>query len=156
MVTGEDRARGHMRTTWIALLVTLATICLAVDRTAAQTPASGDGWVVIPVTDYRMLRGKAYPIAPTPPPPPIDATLTRLAYDLTLAGESVTGTATADVDVLKEGWVSVLIPAGLLVRDARIDGRPVSLIDSTPSSFEARTIAAHVADRPARYADRLR
>jgi hypothetical protein len=118
-----------MRTTWIALLVTLTTICLAVDRTAAQTPASGDGWVVIPVTDYRVLRGKAYPTAPTPPPPPIDATLTRLAYDLTLAGESVTGTATADVDVLKEGWVSVLIPAGLLVRDARIDGRPVSLID---------------------------
>ena len=71
----------------------------------------------------------AYPIAPTPPPPPIDATLTRLAYDLTLTGDAVTGTALADVDVLKEGWVSVMIPAGLLVRDARIDGRPVSLIE---------------------------
>ena len=28
-----------------------------------------------------------------------------LTYDLTLAGESVTGTAIADIDVLKDGWV---------------------------------------------------
>lgn len=95
----------------------------------AQTPASSDGWVVITVSEYRSLRGMAYPIAPNPPPPPVDATLTRLTYDLTLTGDAVTGTAVADVDVLKEGWVSVTIPSGLLVRDASIDGRSVSLIE---------------------------
>jgi hypothetical protein len=118
-----------MRTIPIALLITVAATGLAVRDVAAQTPAPVDGWVVIPVSDYRALRGVAYPAPPLPPPPPVDATLTRLAYDLTLTGASVTGTATADVDVLKDGWVTVMIPSGLLVRDARIDGRPVSLID---------------------------
>ncbi len=118
-----------MRTIRIGLLATFIAIGLSADHTAAQTPAPSDGWVVIPVTDYRSLRGMAYPIAPAPTPPPIDATLTRLAYDLTLTGDAVTGTALADVDVLKEGWVSVMIPSGLLVRDASIDGRPVSLIE---------------------------
>ncbi len=115
------------------LSVVLLGVCLALPGAAirlhAQEPARSDGWVVIPVADYRALRAKAYPDDPAPVPPPVDAALTRLAYDLTLAGESITGTATADIDVLKDGWVEVLIPAGLLVRDARLDGRPVSLID---------------------------
>ncbi|HJY33648.1 MAG TPA: hypothetical protein VJ260_02285, partial [Vicinamibacterales bacterium] len=105
--------------------VVLLGVCLALScapvRLHAQEPARSDGWVVIPVADYRALRAKAYPDDPVPAPPPVDAALTRLAYDLTLAGNSVTGTATADIDVLKDGWVEVLIPAGLLVRDARLD-----------------------------------
>lgn len=113
--------------------VVLLGVCLALSGAVtplhAQEPPRGDGWVVIPVADYRALRAKAYPDDPVPAPPPVDAALTRLAYDLTLAGDSITGTATADIDVLKDGWVEVLIPAGLLVRDARLDGRPVSLID---------------------------
>jgi hypothetical protein len=36
------------------------------------------------------------------------------------------------IDVLKEGWTRVQIPAGLKVRDARLDGRPVALADGTP------------------------
>ncbi len=117
-----------MSTIRIALVASLTAVCLVPNLASAQTPTPADGWVVIPVSDYRSLRGMAYPTAPTPPPPPVDATLTRLRYDLTLAGESVTGTAIADVDVLKDGWVSVTIPSGLLVRDALIDGRSVSLI----------------------------
>ena len=113
--------------------VVLLGVCLALSTGTRKAPRPGparvDGWVVIPVDDYRSLRAKAYPVEPAPVPPPVDAALTRLTYDLTLAGDSVTGTATADIDVLKDGWVEVLIPAGLLVRDARLDGRPVSLID---------------------------
>lgn len=118
-----------MRTIRIAWLTVFVVVFVGSADASAQAPVASDGWVVISVSDYRSLRGLAYPVTPTPPPPPVEATLTRLTYDLTLAGDAVSGTAVADVDVLKDGWVSVSIPAGLLVRDARVDGRPVSLID---------------------------
>jgi len=38
------------------------------------------------------------------------------------------GRASLTVDVLKDGWVRVPVPAGLLVREARLDGKPVSLV----------------------------
>ena len=86
------------------------------------------GWVVIPVDQYRVLRAKAYPTEHDPEPPPVEATLTRVDYDLRVDGELATGHATLTVDVLKDGWVRVPVPAGLLVREARLDGKQVSLV----------------------------
>jgi hypothetical protein len=86
------------------------------------------GWVVIPVEEYRVLRAKAYPVERDPEPPPIDATLTRVDYDLHVAGDLAAGRASLTVDVLKDGWVRVPIPAGLLVREARLDGKQLSLV----------------------------
>src|SRR5580765_2159490 len=86
------------------------------------------GWVVIPVEEYRVLRAKAYPVEHDPEPPPLDATLTRVDYDLHVAGDLAAGRASLTVDVLKDGWVRVPVPAGLLVREARLDGKPVSLV----------------------------
>src|SRR5437867_360175 len=86
------------------------------------------GWVVIPVEEYRVLRAKAYPVEHDPEPPPLDATLTRVDYDLHVDGDLAAGRASLTVDVLKDGWVRVPVPAGLLVREARIDGKPVSLV----------------------------
>jgi len=86
------------------------------------------GWVVIPVEEYRVLRAKAYPVDHDPEPPPLDATLTRVDYDLHVAGDLAAGRASLTVDVLKDGWVRVPVPAGLLVREARLDGKPVSLV----------------------------
>ena len=86
------------------------------------------GWVVIPVDEYRVLRAKAYPVERDPEPPPTDATLTRVDYDLHVAGDLAAGRATLTVDVLKDGWVRVPVPAGLLVRQARLDGKLVSLV----------------------------
>jgi hypothetical protein len=63
-----------------------------------------------------------------PEPPPIDATLTRVDYDLHITGDLAAGRASLTVDVLKDGWVRVPIPSGLLVREARLDGKPVSLV----------------------------
>ena len=40
------------------------------------------------------------------------------------------GRASLTVDVLKDGWVRVPVPAGLLVREARLDGKPLSLVPS--------------------------
>jgi hypothetical protein len=86
------------------------------------------GWVVIPVEEYRVLRAKAYPVEHDPEPPPVEATLTRVDYDLRIPGDLATGRASLTVDVLKDGWVRVPVPAGLLVREARLDGKPVSLV----------------------------
>ena len=109
-------------------LCALAALC-ATDA-SAQQPVRPDGWVVIPVDEYRALRLKAYPPDRPADPPPVDATLTRIEYELRTDGDSAAGEARLTVDVLKEGWVRVDVPAGLLVRAARVEGRTVPIIDA--------------------------
>jgi hypothetical protein len=58
----------------------------------------------------------------------VEATLTRVDYDLRIDGDLAAGRASLTVDVLKDGWVRVPIPAGLLVREAKLDGKLVSLV----------------------------
>lgn len=97
----------------------------------AQTVASSEGWVVLPVDEYRVLRERAFP-APVPTPaPPLDATLTRIDYDLRADGETIAGRAELAIDVLREGWTRVQLPAGLMVREASVDGRRVAIVDGT-------------------------
>src|SRR5207237_2177529 len=106
---------------------------------AAQAPApqlSADlshspGLVVISVDAYQNLRARAFPGEREPEPPPVDATLTRVDYELRITGELATGRASLTVDVLKDGWVRVPIPSGLLVREARLDGKLVSLVSGS-------------------------
>jgi len=97
---------------------------------SAQTAAhpSASGWVVISVSDYRALHARAYPPDHEPEPLPVDATLTRVDYDLRIDGDLASGHANLTVDVLKDGWVRVPVPAGLLVREAKLDGKLVSLV----------------------------
>jgi hypothetical protein len=85
------------------------------------------GWVVLSLDDYRALRSHAYP-SDYSSPPPVDATLSRVDYDLGIVDSIASGRATLTVDVLKDGWVKVPIPPGLIVREARLDGKLVSLI----------------------------
>ena len=108
------------------------------DEKAAE-PSHIAGWVVIPVDEYRVLRAKAYPIEHDPEPPPTDATLTRVDYDLHVNGDLAAGRASLTVDVLKDGWVRVPVPAGLLVREARLDGKPVSLVPGAQSQGKGGT-----------------
>ena len=108
----------------------LVCLCAAVDA-RAQAPV--EGWVVLPVDEYRALRARANPDAPAPLPPPVDATLTRVEYDLRADTDVVSGRALLTIDVLRDGWVKVPIPAGLRVRDARIDGQPVPLVEGPPA-----------------------
>ena len=107
---------------FLTVLFSLAT------NSSAQTVAHSPGWVVLPVDDYRTLHARAYPTEREPEPPPVEATLTRVDYDLRINGDLASGRASLTVDVLKDGWVRVPIPAGLLVREARLDGKPVSLV----------------------------
>jgi len=117
-------------------LVLLASVLLpAAAQTAAPLSpdaARSSGWVVIPVDEYQNLRARAFPAEHDPEPPPVDATLTRVDYDLHILGELATGRVSLTVDVLKDGWVRVPVPSGLLVREARLDGKLVSLVSPAP------------------------
>ena len=113
------------------VLSLIVCLCAAINA-RAQAPAP-EGWVVLPVDEYRALRARANPEAPSPTPPPVDATLTRIDYDLRADGDSIAGRALLTIDVLRDGWVKVPIPAGLMVRDARIDGQPVALVEGPPA-----------------------
>ena len=111
--------------------IVAASLCWGAVAQAQEKPAEPShnaGWVVIPVEEYRVLRAKAYPVEHDPEPPPMDATLTRVDYDLRVAGDLAAGRASLTIDVLKDGWVRVPVPAGLLVREARLDGKAVSLV----------------------------
>src|SRR5215472_18347678 len=121
-----DKAPVHCL--WAAILLS-AAIAQAQEK-PGEAPHTA-GWVVISVDEYKVLRAKAYPVEHDPEPPPLDATLTRVDYDLHVSGELATGRADLTVDVLKDGWVRVPVPTGLLVREARLDGKLVSLVPGT-------------------------
>jgi len=103
---------------------------LSVVVCSAQNPVSTEGWVVLPVADYHALRQAAFPDEQKPEPPPVEATLTRVDYDLKVDGDVASGEARLTIDVIKDGWARVAIPGGLMIRQARLDGRPVSLVSS--------------------------
>src|SRR5579872_323791 len=115
----------------ITSLLIVFSVAWGAVRVAQEKPTDAShlaGWVVIPVDEYRVLRAKAYPVEHDPEPPPLDATLTRVDYDLHVSGELASGRADLTVDVLKDGWVRVPVPTGLLVREARLEGKLVSLV----------------------------
>jgi hypothetical protein len=110
-------------------LILLCSISICTCCCFAQTP--GAGWVVIPVTEYGALRARAYPIEHDPDPAPVEATLTRVDYQLRLDGGLASGHANLTVDILRDGWVRVPIPQGMLVREARLGDKLVSLVPSS-------------------------
>ena len=127
-----------------ALLLSLGVVILAATSTLGEDLHS-PGWVVIPVTEYRTLYTKAYPAEPEPEMPPVPATLTRIDYDLRVGGDLAKGRVELTVDVLRNGWVSVPIPEGLLVREARLDKQPVSLVPSaaTKGGSQLNAVLSH-------------
>lgn len=131
----------------VSLSFGLVSFCFAVLAAHAQTATmpSTPGWVVVPVEEYQSLRARAFPAEREPDPPPIDATLTRVDYDLRIVGDLATGRASLTVDVLKDGWVRVPVPSGLLVREARLDGKLVSLVPGQPGKggHQLSAVLAH-------------
>jgi len=111
---------------WGSVLIAIA-IAFGVSASAQSTTPTSDGWVVLPVGEYAALKRAASPAAPEPEPPPVEATLSRIDYNLRIDGDLATGEARLTVDVIKNGWVRVPLPTGLMVRDAQLDGRPVNL-----------------------------
>ena len=120
----------------LAVVSLFWAICLAED--AGHPP----GWVVIPVTEYQVLRGKAYPVE-REAGPPLDATLAKIDYELSVDGTLACGRATLTVDVLKDGWVRVPIPQGLLVRESRMDGHAVALTPMPGRPGQLSAVLSH-------------
>jgi hypothetical protein len=110
-----------------AICLTLFVIFVAAAG-LAQTPAPTDGWVVLPVNEYTALRHAAFPLEAEPVAPPVEATLSRIDYDLKVDGDLASGEARLTVDVIKDGWVRLALPSGLMVREAKLDGRQVTLL----------------------------
>ena len=116
------------RKPWRFFVCLGTALLLCASHSSAQTASHAPGWVVITIGDYKTLHAKAYPPEHEPEAPPVDATLTRVDYDLRIDGDLAAGRASLTVDVLKDGWVRVPIPRGLLVREAKLDGKLVSLV----------------------------
>src|SRR6187402_1130104 len=116
----------------LVIVIGVCALCVPTRTMAQAPPVSPDGWVVLPVDEYRALRERANPQPPQPAAPPVEATLTRIDYDLRIENDTVAGRALLTIDVLRDGWTRVQIPAGLMVRDAQLDGQPVPLIEGPP------------------------
>jgi hypothetical protein len=122
---------------WRCFVFAALVILILSPAVLAQTALHSPGWVVLSIDDYRSLRARAFPSEREAPGPPVEATLTRVDYELRVIGdvnsgsELASGRATLTVDVLKDGWVRVPVPPGLLVREARLDGKLVSLVPAT-------------------------
>ncbi|HET9790605.1 MAG TPA: hypothetical protein VFR08_04820 [Candidatus Angelobacter sp.] len=135
------RSNNSLRTFLVLLLAVFTAGLTASTQESANAPAPG--WVVIPVDEYQQLRTRAYPADRLPEPPPVEVTLTRVDYDLHINGDLATGRATLTVDVIKDGWVRVAIPAGLLVREARLEGKPLALVPDRNKGHQLSAILAH-------------
>src|SRR5262245_29873736 len=106
------------------------------------------GWVVIPVAEYRSLHAKAYPAEPEPETPAVQATLTRIDYEVHIAGDLAKGHVNLTVDLLRDGWVSIPVPSGLLVREAHLDNKLASLVPSSAGKGDGHLSA--LLSRPGR------
>src|SRR5262249_31973135 len=111
-----DRAR-------LVLAAVLVCVCFLGAVPNAPTTAPPDAGFVLPADESRARRARANPPPPTVASPPVDATLTRVDYDLRVDTDAVTGRAVLTIDVLRDGWTRLQIPAGLMVREASLDGQ---------------------------------
>ena len=85
-----------------ASLCLLLLVFLNVVPTSAQTASStSPGWVVLPVNEYTALKRAASTTEPEPLPPPVEATLSHVDYDLKIDGDLASGEARLTVDVIR-------------------------------------------------------
>lgn len=130
------------RSSWMAIAI---AVCLvgAADDVHAQAPPP-PGWVVLPVDEYRDLRSRAGQA----PPPAVaaDAAFTRIDYALRVEGDVVVGRAALAIDVIGTGWAAVPLPAGLAVREARLDGQPLVMAPGPPPTVHLSRAGRAVLD----------
>src|SRR6266576_922405 len=116
----------------LAISALFLTVAQAQEKPVESPHASG--WVVIPVEEYRVLRAKAYPVEHDPEPPPLDATLTRVDYDLHVTGDESISLPTTESGVTR---ASVELPRQGI--DLRVDGGILS--EKSETSGETKWLA---------------
>lgn len=95
---------------------------------ASSSRAAEQGWVVLPVEEYKALRTVAKPLPEPTPKPPHAVVLSRVDYDLDVGTDSALGEARLTAEVYAEGWVRLPLPAGLRISRAWLDARPVPVL----------------------------
>jgi hypothetical protein len=133
----------HGRLLFRLCLCAAAVTCVLSRGVLAQDASRSSGWIAISAAEYQSLHDKAYPGEPKPEAPQVQATLTRISYDLRINGDMATGQANLTVDVIKDGWVRIPIPSALLVRDAKLDGKSVSIVDGDRGAGTKSAIFQH-------------
>lgn len=118
---------------WRTLVVMLVCGLATARGVDAQVRPPVGGWVVIPVDEYQALRSRAR--GTSAPASTTSATISRLDYALQHDGDLVAGQARLTIDVSGSGWVRVPLPAGLAVREARLDGQPLVLDPGPPAAL---------------------
>lgn len=113
---------------YLSLFVVFASGVSLAQTTAPNASTATNGWVVLPVDEYQALRRAAFPADAEPTQPPVEATLTRIDYDLKVDGDLASGDARLTIDVIKDGWVRLRMPQGLMIREAQLDGHQVTLV----------------------------
>jgi len=117
----------------ISTILAILVVAFSVSTALAQSTTSNpEGWVVLPVAEYVALRHAGSPPETEPAAPPVEATLSRIDYALRIDGDLASGEARLTVDVIKQGWVRLALPRGLMIREARLYGKQVTLVTQTP------------------------
>jgi hypothetical protein len=112
----------------LSLFIIFAAVVCVAQTTGPSGATAGNGWVVLPINEYQALRQAAFPADTEPVQPPVEATLTRIDYELKVEGDLASGEARLTIDVIKDGWVRLAMPEGLMVREAQLDGHQVTLV----------------------------
>jgi hypothetical protein len=128
---------------FILYLIAVAMGIALTAGVSAQEALRSSGWIAMSVADYQSLRSKAYPVEPETGKAGIAATLTRINYDLRVDGDLAIGQASLTIDVIEDGWVRVPIPVNLYVREAKLNGKLVSLIPIEKNSNIKLAVFAH-------------
>jgi hypothetical protein len=142
-----SQSRIFRRTPEVSMMLPLALLLVTGGPSLSDTSS---GWVVLPIEEYRSLHDKAYPQTPQQDKPRVDATLTRVDYELHATHDTAIGEAQLTIDIIRDGWVRVPIPAPLTVRAARLDGHPVPLIDLSTATAKGGSGPALLLTKPGR------
>src|SRR5258705_276378 len=116
----------------IILLLVLATTTYGQQRNsrldAALPPPSSAGTVTLSLAEYNRLveLGTRKPTAPDAAPLPF--ALSRAAFKLRVADQSLLGTVDIDGALLRKGSVKVPLTTGLTILEAKQSGSPLALL----------------------------
>jgi hypothetical protein len=117
-----------MKTKLRYLIVGLAAVAFAQDKTALPLPASGN--VSLPLDEYNRLVDLAGKPVKKPDTPPVPFTIQSADLKFQVSGGAVTGTIQLDGEVFRKSATLVPLLSGLTILDAREKGTELPILQS--------------------------